>query len=259
MNIALVIVPVIGMFAVFTTASMMSTRRKLGALQRRAKEARRLHQVGAVAVGRVLALRMGSMVMTIDAHRHLELTIDVEVHPMGRPPYVASQTTLLSELHVPSLQPGATVQVRIDPANPVNVAVAAVGPSSMLSGPRPVASAWGACPTVLPIVPPLVPGGVGAIIGFATVAMLVSMAFVAWFAMGGQTAVGPTHGGTPRAAAPADPDSVCGRAVRCCRAVAAGSTTHCDALGNGAVPESACQSTLEGFERAAQATGRSCG
>jgi hypothetical protein len=42
---------------------------------------------------------------------------DVEVHPMGGPPFVASTEQLINRLYVPQLQPGTRVPVRYDAKN----------------------------------------------------------------------------------------------------------------------------------------------
>ncbi len=52
------------------------------------------------------------------------LQIDLEVQPPNGAPYRTSATQLVSTLHFARLQPGATVQVRYDPSNPMRVAVA---------------------------------------------------------------------------------------------------------------------------------------
>jgi hypothetical protein len=41
----------------------------------------------------------------------------LEVHPPNQPPFQAETEQLLSRLQIPQVQPGATVQVKYDPAN----------------------------------------------------------------------------------------------------------------------------------------------
>lgn len=48
----------------------------------------------------------------------------VEVHPAGRPAYRTKiPKSLVSRVHIPQVQPGSRVAVRIDPANPNHVAL----------------------------------------------------------------------------------------------------------------------------------------
>ena len=51
------------------------------------------------------------------------VTFQLEVHAPGRAPYAATATTIVSQLAIPRIQPGSTIQVRIDPADPNRVVV----------------------------------------------------------------------------------------------------------------------------------------
>ena len=64
---------------------------------------------------------------------------------------------------------------------------------------------------------------------------------------------------TPAAASPsADASELCQRAMRCCDTVAGGSADHCTNLAQPGVPDHACRSALDGFERTAEALGKTC-
>ena len=57
-------------------------------------------------------------------YQQRQVTIDIEVP--GKPPYEISGTTLVPLNLVRDVLPGATVEVRVDPKNPTNIAI--VGP-----------------------------------------------------------------------------------------------------------------------------------
>ncbi|MDA0181074.1 DUF3592 domain-containing protein [Solirubrobacter phytolaccae] len=59
---------------------------------------------------------------TINEHPLVELGLDVTLD--GRPPYAVTHTQLISRLAAPGFTPGATVPVRVDPADPTSVMVA---------------------------------------------------------------------------------------------------------------------------------------
>ena len=47
----------------------------------------------------------------------------LEVHPEKEQPYQARTKLVISRVHIPQFQPGATVPVRIDPKNPERVSL----------------------------------------------------------------------------------------------------------------------------------------
>jgi hypothetical protein len=48
----------------------------------------------------------------------------LEVQAAGRPPFQVETKAFVSRLRLPAIQPGQTVPVRFDPANPNNIALA---------------------------------------------------------------------------------------------------------------------------------------
>ena len=88
----------------------------------------RLLQFGVPAQGRVLSLSRGGMTMSVGVNRQLQVNVGVEVHRQGMAPYQAMMTTMVSELYIPSIQPGMWVQLRVDPMNPNLMTIAGVGP-----------------------------------------------------------------------------------------------------------------------------------
>ncbi len=83
-----------------------------------------LMQTGAPAQGRIVSVRdLGGSIQFGGQMPQHRLQIDLEVQAPGRAPWPVSATQLVSMLHVPRIQPGATVEVRYDPTNPMRVAV----------------------------------------------------------------------------------------------------------------------------------------
>lgn len=53
-----------------------------------------------------------------------QVKLVLEVHPMGQPPYQVETTAFVSMLKLAQIQPGQTINVRYDPADPSKVALA---------------------------------------------------------------------------------------------------------------------------------------
>ncbi len=261
MNSTFIGIFVIGTILVTTVPFIFVLRRVFGGMKRHAAETQRLLQVGTPAPAQIMSTGMGGMTVTTGVHRHLQLVIQLQVHPPGRPPYVAQLKTLVSELQVPQLQPGAMVQVRIDPANPAKMALEGVGtpPAAHPAAAHPAAAPrmqYGAGPAATPgftpVQPMQMPAGakVGLIIGIvgAVVGVLVTIAVVM------VNVVGVGLDSEP------DTSTVCGKAIACCEKASHGAagSESCKNLGKMGVPDSACQSSLDGFRRAAEAQGRTC-
>jgi hypothetical protein len=98
-----------------------------GGLAKSSGETQRLLATGMPARARVLGMQMGGMTMTVGVHRHLQLIMGLEVHLPGQPPYQAQVTSMMSELQIPQIQPGAWMHVRVDPADRNKIAIEATG------------------------------------------------------------------------------------------------------------------------------------
>jgi hypothetical protein len=200
----------------------------------------------------------------------------------GRPPYAAMLTTMVSELQIAQLQPGAMLTVRVDPRDPTKLALEGVGaaqqqqPAYGMGAPSPFgAPLRGAAPYAAPMhqvgVPspygpmgfgapgmmpiggtPKIPGGakVGLWIGIGGAALGVIVAVVVVLV----NVVGVGLGGASVG------DGVCAQAVRCCEVVTAGqpSAANCKNLGKLGVPASACEQSLRSFRDMAGAQHKSC-
>jgi hypothetical protein len=55
-----------------------------------------------------------------------EVRMQLEVYLPGRVPYRTEHTAIVSMLAIPRVQPGCTLHLRVDRANPMRVAVAAL-------------------------------------------------------------------------------------------------------------------------------------
>ncbi len=99
----------------------------LGGLHRTASEEARILQTGTPARAQILQVQMGGMTVTTGVHRRLEVLLALQILPNNGAPYPAQIKTLVSELNIPQIQPGAWMQVRIDPMNPQKVAIEGFG------------------------------------------------------------------------------------------------------------------------------------
>jgi hypothetical protein len=271
----LVVTLVVVGFAILTVV------RVFGGLRRTEAERQRLLREGIQASARLLAVQMGGMTMTVGVSRHLQLRLQVEVQPPGRPPYQAMMTVMVSELQIPQLQPGALLTVRIDPRDGSKLALEGVGspgaaayggapagygppgmgappPYGAPAGPYGAPAPYGAPvpygePGMVPIGGlPRTPAGakIGLWIGLAGGLVGIIVAVVVVLVNVGGVGLGSASEG----------DSVCAQAVRCCEAAAKGnaSAANCKNLGKIGVPASACQSSLDSFRQAAKSQGRTC-
>lgn len=255
----------------------------------------RLLREGVQCPARLLNVQMGGMVMTVGVHRHLQLQLQLEVQLPGRPPHRTMLTTMVSELQVPQLQPGAQLTVRVDRMDPNKVALEGVGAPAGSFG-APAMGGYGAPPGVgapggygAPLAgygspgafgaPPVgygAPGAFGAPAAFHAPGMVAiggapriptGAKIGMWVGIGGAllgvmvaVAVVMVNVDGVGLDSAGEGDSVCARAVRCCEAAAGtnASAANCKNLGKIGVPASACEQSLQSFREAASMQGRSC-
>lgn len=237
--------------------------RVVGGLAKASAQDQQLLATGEPALARILNLEMGGMTVTVGVHRQLQVVLSLEVHRQGAAPYAARLTTLISELQIPQLQPGAWVRVRLDPSNPARLALESAGqppPGAPYAGQAPAgvggavplgaAAPWGGAPVGVPIVRAGLPTGAkiglllgvgGAIVGVLAAAVVVAIN-VGGFGLERQD----------------DLSDVCGRAAACCKVVSGDTAGSCNNLKKLGVPKSACESSLQGFQQSAQALGKTC-
>lgn len=250
---------------VLALAIVVAVMRSLGGSQ---KEIQRLLQVGIPAQARVLHLQHTGSSVSFGAHRHLRLQLGLEVHPQGGAPYPVESLQLVSELQIPALQPGAWLQVKIDPVNPQNLAIAGFGGgphAGGFAGGYPVAPGMGypGTPGGYPQVP--MPGGmapspswgavqVGPVMNQAfsraiRMTILISVittvpllaVFVDWSSIFGD-------GDAPKG-------GYCKALLRCCAAMHGGAGS-CGEYEN--LPAAGCKTAYESYLRSAKAVGKTC-
>ena len=95
--------------------------RLMGQLGDQASERNRLLAQGVPGSARVLSLE-GTGTIVNNAP---QVVLGLEVHPAaGAAPFLVRCISLVSQLHIPQVQPGCMVPVRFDPTNPQRVALA---------------------------------------------------------------------------------------------------------------------------------------
>lgn len=134
----------IGIIVTLTTlaavgGTMFFVFKAFGGIHKKQAEVQQLLATGQPATGRIMGLGTTGTSLTVMGHRHLDVILTVEVQVPGRPPYTVQTTQMISELRLPSVQPGAQVQLRVDPMNPNRIAIADGAPAA-----SPAVAAWGA-------------------------------------------------------------------------------------------------------------------
>jgi hypothetical protein len=116
-----ILIPVLVLVGFVLLTVFFAVSRTFGGMRANAQ----LAATGMPAQGRVMAVQDlgGSIKMGGQVPQH-RLQIDLEVYPQnGQPPYHARAVQMVSMLNFAQVQPGATVSVRYDPANPARVVV----------------------------------------------------------------------------------------------------------------------------------------
>jgi hypothetical protein len=222
--------------------------RVIGGLTKTAREEARILQTGMPARAQILQVQMGGMTVTTGVHRRLEVIISLQVQPPNGAPYMTQVKTLVSELNIPQIQPGAWAQVRIDPMNPQKVAIEGFGVATAQPAPvggyRQPAGGLGqpGMPMQQGFVPVAPAGGfklpLGAKIGLAIGAVCalggIGAAIVAvlW-----NTGIG-------------GPSEVCKEVRDCCRKMSSGSS-NCDnyTKQTGPIADKVCEETLASYKK----------
>lgn len=92
----------------------------LNSLANNAQQEQQLMATGEPAQARVVAVQGTGVLVNYNPQVRMQL----EVYPAsGRPPFQTECTTIIPQLAIPRVQPGATLQIRFDPTNPARVAV----------------------------------------------------------------------------------------------------------------------------------------
>lgn len=225
----------------------------------------KLLQTGTPAQGRILQLGTTGQSVAVMGHRHLKLVLTVEVQSPYGAPYVASFEQLISELQIPSVQPGAIVELRIDPANPQRIAMAGVVPQQQQQ------QAWGAQPAGYRAPPahgaPMVMGvaqpNYKRSLPFILIMMFVTTVPVTVILLWQFGSFGSMFGGSSstsddKKGGSKDENkgsSVCEQAKKCCKVIG-GENAGCDNYSK--MPEEGCRISLDGFKQSAKAQNKTC-
>jgi hypothetical protein len=102
----------------------------VGRVMRSAGQDRKLLQTGEPAQATILQLRETGL--RINEQPQIALTL--EVRPTNRPAYQTEAKMIISYLQAAQFQPGALLDVRVDPADPNKVAIAGVMGPAMMGG-----------------------------------------------------------------------------------------------------------------------------
>lgn len=253
----------------------------MGALMKSQKQTDELLRTGMPARGRILQLGTTGTSVAVMGHRHLKLIMTVEVHPQMGAPYTASFEQLVSELQIPSVQPGAEIELRIDPRNPARMAMAGVGAAGMgqpqaqwgqqqagyrappAVGPAPVAVMTPQYKSAFPMM---------AIIMFITTvptAAILLYVFVDFKSMfGGSSSSDEDDEGSAKDESDEDSDKkksskkkksggVCSQAAACCKVVSGGVADEACKNFEG-MPVEGCRQALDGYKTAAKSLKKTC-
>jgi len=123
MTIVIVLVSTLFGLAI-TAGSLFFAWKVFSGFKKSMDESAQLLATGMPAQARILGVRdLGGSIQIGGQMPQHRLQIDLEVYPNGGQPFRASPSQLVSMLAIPRVQPGATVEVRFDPMNPMRVAV----------------------------------------------------------------------------------------------------------------------------------------
>jgi hypothetical protein len=118
----LIPVVAIGAALIFRTQLRNAIHGQIGA-QRASRAAAMNYMMasGTPATARVISADTGGRLVIVGGQQVLQ--VGLEVQPPGGAPYRAYIQQPVGPVQAGALQPGATVQVRVDPANPANVMI----------------------------------------------------------------------------------------------------------------------------------------
>lgn len=128
MNLMFYIGPAIGV--IVTVATLFFVFRMLGGLAKAKREEARILSTGTPAQGQIMAVQQTGTYI----NNNPQVVIVVQVTPQGGAPYQTQITKVVSMFEIPQYQVGAQVALRIDPVNPMNVAIAGGMPPGAMGG-----------------------------------------------------------------------------------------------------------------------------
>lgn len=86
---------------------------------------RKILQTGRPADAKILQVGAGGMTVSQGAQRSVQVTLVLEIHLQDRSmnPYQVSLSPLVPEIAFARLQPGSSIPVKVDAANPQSIAI----------------------------------------------------------------------------------------------------------------------------------------
>ena len=99
---------------------MAQTSDAMGQMQADAQKAQHLATNGRSGTATITALRQTGMFV----NENPQVEMDLEVNVEGMAPYSATHRQVVAMMAAPQFQPGATVPVKVDPADPTSLIVA---------------------------------------------------------------------------------------------------------------------------------------
>lgn len=100
-------------------STMQDANDQLSALSRQQADAQRLMATGLIGQATVQALRDTGMMINENPQVEFDLLVSVD----GREPYPVTHRQVVSRLVISNFQPGASIPVRVDPADPTRVLI----------------------------------------------------------------------------------------------------------------------------------------
>jgi hypothetical protein len=114
----------VGVTLVITAASLFFAWKVFSGFQQNMQQSAQLMQTGRPAQAQIVSVRdLGGSIQMGGQLPQQRLQIDLQVMGTNGQPYPVSVTQLVSMLHMARLAPGSLLEVRVDPANPMRVAV----------------------------------------------------------------------------------------------------------------------------------------
>ena len=230
-----------------------------------------LLRTGVPAPARIVQLGTTGGSVAVMGHRHLKLILTVEVYPPGAAPYRATFEQLVSELQLPSVQPGATVELRIDPRNPARMAMASVGvgqpmqgapggfrqPMGPMGGPMPVAVMTPQYKSAFPMMAIIM------LITTVPTAAILLYVFVDFSTLFGgssssRAAESDESASEDEEEKPAKKKGVCARAAACCKVVGGEAGANACSNFEKGMPVEGCRQALAAYEQSAKQLKKTC-
>jgi hypothetical protein len=235
-----------GVFALFVMWRVIG-----GLLKGQARD-KKLLQTGAQATAQVLSVQATGASVSYGGHRQPQVALGLQVTPQGGQPYQTQTVAYISELQIPQVQPGAILQIRYDRQNPNSIAIEAFGGAAPAgAAPAPAGAPQPMAAVPIPMARQSFPKGaiVGIVIGLIgmAIAAYVVIVNVGGFGLGGQT----------------ETESICGKAAACCEKISEASGNKesaetCKNLRKIGVPDQVCQTSYDGFLKAAESLKVTC-